>query len=111
MRYEQGDIVLIPFPFTDLSQTKKRPALVISNSTANQSGDYLLMQITSKYSADLCVKILLADYEEERLPIQSFVRINKIFCLNGSLIEKKISSVTAGFSKRITQEIIAIIKR
>jgi hypothetical protein len=84
---------------------------VISNSTANQSGDYLLMQITSKYSANLCLEITLADYDEGSLPVQSFVRINKIFCLNESLIEKKISSVTAGFSKRINQEVITIIKR
>lgn len=45
--YNQGDIVVVDFPFTDASQTKKRPALVLSNHTVNQTGDYLLVMITS----------------------------------------------------------------
>ena len=44
--YKQGDIVSVNFPFTDISQTKRRPALVISNDLVNQTGDYLLAQIT-----------------------------------------------------------------
>lgn len=38
--YQQGDIVVVDFPFTDVSQTKRRPALVLSNQTVNQTGDY-----------------------------------------------------------------------
>jgi len=41
--YAQGDIVVVSFPFTDISQTKKRPALVLSNHLVNQTGDYLLV--------------------------------------------------------------------
>lgn len=48
MKYKKGDIVIAKFPFSDLSNSKKRPALIISNEVANQTGVYLLVQITSK---------------------------------------------------------------
>ncbi len=80
--YTQGDIVLIPFPFTNLSQTKRRPALIISNNKVNETGDYLLVQITSRVKSDsLSEEIKDNDYTESRLPATSYVRIHKIFCL------------------------------
>ena len=53
MRYKKGDIVIIGFPFSDLSRTKKRPALIISNDTVNNTGDYLVVQVTSKIRNDI----------------------------------------------------------
>jgi mRNA interferase MazF len=52
MSYRQGDIVWVDFPFMDGSQIKPRPALIISNETVNQTGDYILVQITSKIKRD-----------------------------------------------------------
>lgn len=52
MKYNKGDIVIIGFPFSDLSKTKKRPALIISNETVNKTGDYLMVQVTSKIRND-----------------------------------------------------------
>jgi mRNA interferase MazF len=46
--YEQGDIVLIPVPFTDLSSQRRRPVIVISNSTYNQkTTDIVVVAMTS----------------------------------------------------------------
>ena len=51
-RYRRGDIVLVPFPFTDLSSTKKRPALVVSPDKFNEHAqDVVLVAITSQPSA------------------------------------------------------------
>ena len=48
-RYRRGDIVLVPFPFTDLSSTKKRPALVVSPDRFNaHAQDVVLVAITSQ---------------------------------------------------------------
>ena len=48
MMYKQGDILLIPFPFTDLSSTKQRPVLVLSNTKYNESNqDIVVAAITS----------------------------------------------------------------
>ncbi len=70
--YQQGDIVVVDFPFTDVSQTKKRPALVLSNQTINQTGDYLLVMITSQVKRDgLSIPITEVDYADRPLPLIS----------------------------------------
>jgi len=47
--YEFGDIVLVPFPFTDQSATKKRPAVIVSSNAYNQSRpDIVIMAATSQ---------------------------------------------------------------
>jgi mRNA interferase MazF len=47
--YEKGDVVLVPFPFSDQTTTKKRPAIVISSTSYNQnSSDIVIMAITSQ---------------------------------------------------------------
>ena len=47
--YKRGDVVLVPFPFSDQTETKKRPAIVISSDKYNQIfSDIIIMAITSK---------------------------------------------------------------
>lgn len=49
---ERGDVILVPFPFTDLTDTKRRPALVVSSVEYNQvTGDVIIAQITSRVDA------------------------------------------------------------
>jgi len=76
--YKQGDIVIVKFPFTDGSEFKKRPALVISNSKIEASEDFLLVQITSKLSNDgLSITIRKEDCLND-LPLKSYIRPHKI---------------------------------
>ncbi len=52
-RYKRGDIVLVSFPFTDLSSSKRRPALVVSPDSFNQTlQDIVLAAITSQGAED-----------------------------------------------------------
>ena len=107
---EQGDIVSVAFPFTDATYYKKRPALVISNKKVNQTGDYLLMQITSKIRHDgLSVILFDEDYQDNILPLKSCVRVHKIFMLNEKMILKKVSKVSDKFRRRLKDEILDII--
>ncbi len=109
--YQQGDIVSVLFPFTDVSQTKKRPALVLSNSTINQTGDYLLVQITSQVRNDgFSVPIVPSDYIGASLPLISYVRIHKIFLLNESLILNKVSQVSRPFCQSIVDELLKLMQ-
>lgn len=79
-----GDVVLIPFPYSDLSQTKRRPALVIADVGM---GDFVLCQITSRSYADrLAIPLSESDFAEGGLRRESFVRIGKLFTANSSII-------------------------
>lgn len=67
--YRRGDIVLVSFPFTDLSSSKRRPALVISPDGFNdQSQDVVLVAITSQTSADNAIALRPDDSIDGELP-------------------------------------------
>ncbi len=66
-KFNKNDIVAVNFPFTDISKTKKRPALIISNQLVNNTGDYLLIQITSQIKHDgLSLAIKEHDFIENK---------------------------------------------
>ena len=112
MKYKKGDIVIIGFPFSDLSKAKKRPALIISNDTVNKTGDYLMVQVTSKIRNDnLTLPINKTDFVNgKELPLQSCIRLHKIFLLNESLIISKNTSVTLGFIDSTIENITQLLK-
>ncbi len=112
MKYKKGDIVIIGFPFSDLSRTKKRPALIISNDTVNKTGDYLMVQVTSKIRNDsLTLPINKTDFVNgKELPLQSCIRLHKIFLLNESLIISKNTAVTPGFLDSTIEKITQLLK-
>jgi mRNA interferase MazF len=47
--FQRGDIVSVNFPFTDMHGEKLRPAIIISNEIVNQTGDVIIVMITSKF--------------------------------------------------------------
>lgn len=109
--YQRGDIVSVLFPFTDVSQTKKRPTLVLSNPVINQTGDYLLVQITSQMRNDgLSLPITSLDYSGQPLPLTSFVRVHKIFLLNESLILNKVTAVHPAFCQTAVNELLKLVQ-
>ncbi|MCY4595803.1 MAG: type II toxin-antitoxin system PemK/MazF family toxin [Bryobacterales bacterium] len=93
-RYRRGDIVLVPFPFSDLSSTKKRPALVVSPDGFNKrTQDVVLVAITSQPSDSYVVALSEADYVDGELPLASFVKISKLFTIHPTLVLKKVCAV------------------
>jgi mRNA interferase MazF len=112
MKYKKGDIVIIGFPFSDLSMTKKRPALIISNDTINKTGDYLMVQVTSIIRNDgLTLPIHKTDFVNgKELPLQSCIRLHKIFLLNETLIISKNTSVNTDFLGLAIEKITKLIK-
>ena len=112
MKFKQGDIVIVNFPFSDLTITKKRPALVISNRKINNTGDYLLVQITSKNIPDDLTYPLTNDsfVNGIGLPLESYVRLHKVFLLDQSLIVSKLNELNKSEISTIVDEIIKLIK-
>jgi mRNA interferase MazF len=108
--YKQGDVVIVNFPFSDLSQTKRRPVLVISNQLVNRTGDYLLMQITSQVLNDgLSLPITSSEYSTKPLPLSSFVRLHKVFLLHESLILRKETELKPSFHQKLLFEFQKLI--
>ncbi|MDZ7807679.1 MAG: type II toxin-antitoxin system PemK/MazF family toxin [Gracilimonas sp.] len=94
MTYDRWDIVLLPFPFTDLSATKKRPALVISPREYNSGPDVLVMFVTSNLKAKAKMgDYILAEWEKSGLPKPSMTRM-KFATIDKNLIIKKIAALT-----------------
>ena len=106
-RFIAGDVVVIPFPYSDLSAVKNRPALVIA---AANNRDLILCQITSKANKDQHAIFLDSiDFSTGRLPIVSFIRPNKIFTADKSIIIKKAGSVKPAILKETLKRISIII--
>jgi mRNA interferase MazF len=89
---ERGDLLLIPFPFTDLSATKRRPILAL---TATDSyGDFIALPVTSRPQTEHGLPIVAADLVSGSLPAASWIRTNRIVTLNVSLVVKTIGRVS-----------------
>lgn len=85
-----GDIVLVPFPFTDQSETKKRPGVVVSSSAYHRfRDDVILMAVTSQVRAPRFGELLVDDWSRAGLLKPSLVK-PVLFTLEGALILRKL---------------------
>lgn len=93
-RYRRGDIVVVPFPFTDLSSSKRRPAFVISPDPFNdQSADVVVAAITSQLTNEHAVMIEPSDCVDGALPKTSVVKLAKVFTIHSTLVIKKLCAL------------------
>ena len=92
MSYKRGQIVLVPFPFTDLSNRTARPAVVLSPHRFNQhSQDVILAAITSKVPAvpnefEVVIRRTDSEFAKTGLRTTSVIKANKLVTLKQSLI-------------------------
>jgi len=105
--FVKGDVVVVPFPFSDLSQAKKRPALIISKL---EGDDLILCQITSKTFKDsYAVPIDKSDFESGDLKQSSNIRPNRIFTVDSHIIFYKIGNLRKNKVNQIIESIVEII--
>jgi len=106
-KFVKGDIVVIPFPFSDLTQAKRRPALVIVPLEGN---DAILCQITSKTVTDrYAVSLLDTDIETGALKQTGNIRPNRLFTADQHIILYKIGSLKQEKLRAVVQKLIEII--
>lgn len=93
--FEQGDILLIPVPFTDLSARKQRPVIVVSNVAYNRkSADMVVVAMTSSPAVvDYSFTITSADLNHGKLNRPGTVRVDKIYTLSQSIVVKTFGQV------------------
>jgi mRNA interferase MazF len=92
MMFERGDLLLIPFPFTDLSAAKRRPVLAVT--AADSYGDFIAIPVTSRPQAEHGLPILATDLLTGTLPAPSWIRTNRIVTLNASLVVKTVGRIS-----------------
>ena len=79
-----GEVVVLPFPQTDLQAGKRRPALVVAELTGD---DLILCQITSRSRRDTySVPLTTADFDRGHLNVDNFIRTNRLFTVERSVI-------------------------
>jgi mRNA interferase MazF len=107
----QGEIILIPVPFTDLSSQKRRPVIVLYNTAYNnRSRDVLVVAVTSNPVLTAhSFAIDNADLSIGTLNRPSVVRVDKIYTLEQALIVKRFGKVRQGVVDRIRSILDIII--
>jgi mRNA interferase MazF len=111
--YKQREIVLVPFPYSDLSSSKRRPVLVISNDDYNQSfDDVVVCVITSNRQIDgYSVPLDTENVEIGIMPESSVFKVHKLFTIAQSQIIRKFSIVQFDFFKKIIQKIDILLEQ
>jgi mRNA interferase MazF len=108
-RFIKGDVVIVPFPFSDLSSVKRRPALVI---TELDGDDIILCQITSKQIADKYALLIEdKDFETGTLKQASNVRPNRIFTADSSIILYSVGHLKPKKTNEIIEKIVEIVRQ
>ena len=89
--FVKGDVVVVSFPFSDLSASKRRPALVMAKASDK---DIILAQITSQsFHDEFAVEVAPDDFLTGGLRIISNVRPNKLFTAENNIILYKIGTL------------------
>lgn len=106
MTYKPFDVVVVPFPFTDSAQTKRRPALVLSQSTTfgDKIGHSVLAMITSQKNDPWPLDSAIHNSKQSGLTAPSVVRM-KLFTLDDRLILRKIGHLSQKDQDQIRQNL------
>ena len=102
-RFVAGDVVIVSFPFSDFKGQKLRPALVLAEA---EFSDLILCQITSKpYTSHTAIKLNQADFVRGGLPIVSYIRPDKLFTTDPSIIQRTVGHISDDRLAQVLKEV------
>lgn len=110
--YSRGTIVLIPFPFTDLSANKVRPAVILSD---NQRGDDIVVAFISsrpekRNATDVPIRNTHAAFKKTGLKTSSIIKTNKIATLSKKIVLGELGEIDTATQKQIATKLKRIFK-
>ena len=107
-KFAVGSIVLVLFPFSNLKGQKVRPAMVLAQVEFN---NLVLCQITSKpYSSKTAIRLESSDFIEGSLPVVSFVRPDKLFTADATIIKDIAGVLTQKKRREIIKKVRNIFR-
>ena len=103
-----GAVVLVPFPFSDLSQAKLRPAVVLADAGRE---DWILCQVTSNPYGDVrAVPLVEASFASGSLRSDSYARPGKLFTASRDLMIAQVGSLRPESRARIVETVVGILR-
>ncbi len=104
-----GAVVLVRFPFSDLSNTKLRPAIVLADAGR---GDWILCQVTSQpYTDPSAIEITNSDFASGSLLKTSYARPNKLFTANAAIMTKHVGDLQNAKLEGIVKAVISLLEK
>ena len=106
--FVKGDVVVLEFPFSNLIKSKRRPSLIIK---VPKGDDLIVCQITgNSYDKFVEVPIKKEDFNKGNLKVESYVRLDKIFSVEKSLIKYKAGSLKKEKFNQILDGVCSFLK-
>ncbi|WP_282007933.1 type II toxin-antitoxin system PemK/MazF family toxin [Brevundimonas aveniformis] len=109
MSFERGDLLLIPFPFTDLTATKQRPVLALTAPDAR--GDFIGLPVTSREQDAPALPPTDADLAHGALPRASWIRVDHPVTLHAGLARKTVARLRAETVDEAVKRLCAVLGR
>lgn len=108
-RFVKGEIVVLPFPYTDFSNVKKRPAVVIA--TLKGTNVVLAQITTNKRNDEDLISLTKKDFVSGSLSSDSFIMASLIFTADSSRIEYKAGKINSKKIKEIEKKLVEVFTR
>jgi mRNA interferase MazF len=107
-RFVKGDVVVVPFPFSNLQEAKRRPALVVSPLDGD---DLILCQITSRSTGDrYAVSLEERDFQSGSLKQSSNIRPNRLFTADQAIVLYRAGSIAGRKVEEVVDRLIQIVR-
>ncbi len=107
-KFVKGDVVVVPFPFSDLTESKRRPALVIAPLEAD---DVILCQITGKSLGDkYSISLEDSDFQSGSLKQASNIRPNRLFTADSHIVLYRVGNLSPEKINTVINKIVEIIR-
>jgi mRNA interferase MazF len=108
-RVAAGQVVFLPFPYSDLSDSKLRPAILLASV---DRGDWIACQITSNpYSDGRAVELTPTVFSSGGLKRVSYAKPGRLFSANESLITSTVGTLTPSALQIVREAVVAVIRQ
>ena len=105
--FEPGELVMVPFPFSDLSSTKRRPVLALT--APDSLGDFIGCPVTSREGRSKTRPLRPDDLIDGTLPMASWVRTDRVVTLHVGLVVKRFGRVSDTVRAAVASEVCRFI--
>ena len=106
--FVKGDVVVVPFPFSDLSSSKRRPAFVVTQLSGD---DVILCQITTPHRRDgYSIPLSGSDFASGSLKYDSTICPNRLFTADSNIFAYRAGTLSQKKTKEVIDKVVQIIR-